>query len=355
VADQREGGIQWTDETWNPIRGCTRVSEGCRHCYAETVAHRFNGPGQPYEGLTTNGRWNGTIREVESAMDAPVRWKRPRRIFVNSMSDVFHPAVKTPTIRRIFDVMERASHHTFQVLTKRPERAVKLFDAGTLRELPNVHLGVSVENQAAADERIPLLLRIPAAVRFLSCEPLLGPVQITDAYDGNGGIYKPLVGLHWKRRDRPGLLAQHGPRIHWVIAGGESGPGSRPMHPEWVRSLRDQCVTSSVPFLFKQWGDWAPVSDMTEAQVNAVYRSNRKARDGADQDTYDELYGRTCTVDQLVLRSSGDHLAIDHPKAFWTDLPNGRTSCMQAFRVGKKAAGRLLAGRTWDEFPGGAA
>jgi protein gp37 len=257
--------IEWTDATWNPVRGCSRVSEGCRNCYAERVAARFSGPGMPYEGLAANGKWAGKTRLVADKLDQPLRWKRQRRIFVNSMSDLFHESLTDEQIDEVFAIMLATPRHTFQVLTKRPARmraystrlagfsttdpmSYGAFDLAraTIGEeprwpAPNVWLGVSVENQAAADERIPLLLETPAAVRFLSCEPLLGPVNLTMRDDE--------LGAKWP------TLAMG---IHWVIAGGESGPGARPCHPEWARSLRDQCAAAHVPFFFKQWGEFAP-------------------------------------------------------------------------------------------------
>ena len=282
--------IEWADATWNPVRGCTRVSEGCRNCYAERVAARFSGPGEPYEGLAERGvkgpRWTGKVRFVESALLQPLRWKRPRRIFVNSMSDLFHESLPDAAIDRIFAVMALAPQHTFMVLTKRPERmrdyvdtasgrvadAVQLMrtDRRAVGPLPhldpgarwwplaNVWLGVSVENQAAADERIPLLLATPAAKRFISAEPLLGEIDLTyapwpadrpkfpDTHDLSDG------------RDALRQIEPGGSRIDWVIVGGESGTGARPMHPDWVRSLRDQCAAARVPFFFKQWGEWVP-------------------------------------------------------------------------------------------------
>lgn len=195
--------ISWTDRTWNPIRGCSRVSEGCRFCYAEGVAYRFSGPGQPYEGLArkVNGRaaWTGKVRLVESALTEPLSWRKPARIFVNSMSDLFHEHVSDEFIAAVFGVMAAAPQHTFQVLTKRAERmrevvsalSVELVRECTLKltgrmirgdwmlPLPNVWLGVSCEDQQRADERIPLLLQTPAVVRFVSCEPLLGPIDLS--------------------------------------------------------------------------------------------------------------------------------------------------------------------------------
>lgn len=208
--------IEWTDATWNPVRGCTKVSPGCKHCYAETFAERFRGvPGHPFEQ-------GFDLRLVESAIDLPLKWRSPRRIFVNSMSDLFHEDVPDLFIRRVFDVMRRASQHEFQVLTKRSERM-----AGVVAGLDvpdNVWMGVSVENEKYVD-RINDLREVRAAVRFLSVEPLLGPIPQLD-----------LRG------------------IHWVIVGGESGPRARPMAPAWVRTIRDGCRREGVPFFFKQWG-----------------------------------------------------------------------------------------------------
>ena len=243
--------IEWSDSTWNPIGGCTRVSEGCRNCYAEIMAARFSDPGQWGHGLarrvtlpdgTTDHRWTGKMVLHDHRLDQPLRWKKPRRIFVNSTSDLFHENVPDEWIDRVFAVMALAPQHTFQVLTKRPARARDyMLAVGRCRSwlyesppvaanpsvrwrmpLPNVWLGTSVEDQATADARIPHLLATPAAVRFLSCEPLLGPVT-------------------------PDLT-----RIHWVIVGGESGPGARPMHPDWARGLRDQCEVAGVAFFMKQ-------------------------------------------------------------------------------------------------------
>jgi len=218
--------IEWTESTWNPVRGCARVSPGCEHCYAERMAHRFSGEGRPYEGLTVLGkkgpRWTGRVRLVEKALDEPLRWRRPRLVFVNSMSDLFHERVPLDFIERVFATMRTAEQHTFQVLTKRADRLVELADQ--LLWPDNVWMGVSVESDEYA-WRIDRLRQVPARVRFLSLEPLLGPLPQL-ALDG----------------------------IHWVIVGGESGPGARPMEEAWVRSIRRQCVAAEVPFFFKQWG-----------------------------------------------------------------------------------------------------
>lgn len=208
--------IEWTDATWNPVRGCTKVSPGCKHCYAETFAERFRGvPGHPFEH-------GFDLRLVEHAVELPLRWRAGRRIFVNSMSDLFHEEIPETYIRRIFDVMQRASQHQFQVLTKRAARMAQV--AAGLVLPSNVWMGVSVENDDYL-ARIGDLQRVQARVRFLSVEPLLGPI-----------LGLPLAG------------------IHWVIVGGESGPRARPMDPSWVRSIRDQCLLARVPFFFKQWG-----------------------------------------------------------------------------------------------------
>jgi protein gp37 len=208
--------IEWTDATWNPVRGCTKVSPGCKHCYAETFAERFRGvPGHPFgQGFD--------LRLVPEALGLPLRWRAGRRIFVNSMSDLFHEAVPSEFIGQVFAVMAKASQHRFQILTKRSARMAEVV-AG-LGVPRNVWLGVSVESEPYA-VRIDDLRLVNAAVRFLSVEPLLGPL--------------PSLNLRG---------------IHWVIVGGESGPRARPMAPEWARSVRDQCVAAGVPFFFKQWG-----------------------------------------------------------------------------------------------------
>jgi protein gp37 len=374
--------IEWTDATWNPIRGCTRVSEGCRNCYAETLAARFSdpatekGPAQWGHGLATRtskgARWTGKIDvAADATFLAPLRWKRPRRIFVNSLSDLFHEAVPDAVIDRVFAVMALSPQHTFQLLTKRPERMLAyieewLYDHDSGRRagigelyttlephpsvahvvnrprvlpLANIWLGVSVEDQAAADARIPLLLQTPAAKRFLSCEPLLGPVDlrwIAEPDEDKDGVIDALLGCNWidgmGRGEafhpvRPGHQGREMTRwvcsseaeildarkIDWVIAGGESGPGARPMHPEWVRGLRDQCAAAQVPFFFKQWGEWAP----------------------------------------------GDQVLPPPPWDWWRCWaeepipgPDGEEPYPMAFRCGKKRAGRTLDGVIHDGFPG---
>lgn len=208
--------IEWTEATWNPVTGCTKVSPGCAHCYAETFAERFRGvAGHPYER-----GFDLTIRR--DRLEVPLTWKKARMIFVNSMSDLFHPDIPLEFIVQVFQTMERANWHTFQVLTKRPERALEL--APRLPWPAHIWMGVSVETQHFL-HRLDTLRDIPASIRFVSCEPLLGPLTSIDLTN-----------------------------IDWVIAGGESGPRARPMKPAWVRNLRDECVSKEIPFFFKQWG-----------------------------------------------------------------------------------------------------
>lgn len=332
--------IEWTDETWNPVRGCSRVSEGCRNCYAEGVAARFTGAGMPYEGLitkTTKGpTWNGEIKLVPEKLDQPLRWTRPRRIFVNSMSDLFHPAVPDEFVDKVFAVMALAKQHTFQILTKRPDRMLRYFTHHFTRSkcsrkasefsgkrdsegggdisvsdgpfpLPNVWLGVSIEDQATADDRIPLLLKTPAAVRWISAEPLLGPVD--------------LPGLFYYGTERTGGVVPLRDRGHtqldWVVVGGESGPKARPMHSAWARGLRDQCVAAGVPFLFKQWGEWAPV----DLDANGGF------------------------CDWMIVDVDGNDDIPDHR------MPDDRLGEIAMRRAGKKSAGRLLDGTQHDGYP----
>lgn len=256
--------IGWTDATWNPTRGCEEVNDECANCYAKGVAARFSGPGLPYEGLARHSakrglpQWTGDLRFVPDALDRPLRWQRARCIFVNSMSDLFHRHVDSEHIAAVFGVMAAAQQHTFQILTKRPERAVQWFEwMGSLRvppmfatiyhaqrhsqhralrradwstpwPLPNVHIGVSAGRQKSADAFLPLLARIPAALRFVSCEPLLEQVDLR-AHLRDGGP-------------------------SWVIAGGESQRRARPCAQEWIEGIVEQCRRAKVPCFVKQLG-----------------------------------------------------------------------------------------------------
>ena len=228
--------IEWTDASWNPIAGCSKVSQGCKNCYAIRSAHRMQHT-LKYAGTTRETahgpEWTGKINPWPDVLEQPLRWKRPRRIFVNSMSDLFHPEMidkHIAVIGRVMDVIERCPQHVFQILTKRPENMRDFFqvigaEAGRDGAPPNAWVGVSVEDQPTANERIPVLLETPAVVRWLSCEPLLGPIGL-------------------------GFVTG---RVDWVVAGAESGPGARPCELDWIRDLRDQCVDAEVPFFFKQF------------------------------------------------------------------------------------------------------
>lgn len=343
-------------KTWNPTRGCRIHSQGCARCYAMRQAHRFSGPGGKYEGLTVltaaGPIWTGAGRLAIDMLDAPLRWKQPCTIFVDSMSDLFYEAFTDEEIAAVFGVMAACYWHTFIVLTKRAERLPKWFewiggDLGRINDgvraalkrddiavlptqrhgmvqgawpLPNVWLGVSVEDQKHADERIPYLLDTPAAVRLISAEPLLGPIDLTrvrafksppwpkpiggdpwlDVLCGEGMRPSPLTGV---------LIESHLDRhIDWCIVGGESGAGARPMHPQWARSLRDQCVAADVPYFFKQWGAWGE-------GPGGAFRAD----------------GSLCDFKEDRVIDCGEGFAL--------------------VRIGKKLAGRELDGRTWDEFP----
>ena len=213
-------GIEWTDKTWNPTTGCSKVSPGCKFCYAETITKRF--PKTFSEGFKF------TVHR--DRLDEPKRWKKPSRIFVNSMSDLFHEQMPLDFLAQIFEVMAECPQHTFQILTKRHERLLEVSEMGIIKWPPNVWMGVSVENQKYV-KRVDFLRKVPAAVRFLSCEPLLGDLDLD--LDG----------------------------IHWVITGGESGPRHRPIKEEWVISIRDQCDEAGVAFFHKQWGGVRPKSN----------------------------------------------------------------------------------------------
>lgn len=352
--------IEWTEQVWNPIVGCTVHSAGCTNCYAMRMAHRLQGMAEMaqtglahYLGTTkkvnANPVWTGKLGFSEAALLAPLRRKKPTRWFVNSMSDLFHQDVPDEWIDRVFAVMALCPQHTFQVLTKRSARmreycqsrfetewgsealceaieAIDEFksDAGGDHDapLPNVWLGVSVEDQRAADERVPDLLATPAAVRWLSCEPLLGPVKLFGGTQDRKQIWNWLSGeigtMHF---DGPDF--DYGPKLDWIVAGGESGPNARPMHPDWARSLRDQCAEAGVPFFFKQWGEWELSLD--------------RERDDPDW------------------RADYSNNYVDHGKSRWLNYEGGRGFHGERFvvmrKVGKKAAGRLLFGITHDAMP----
>jgi len=242
--------IEWTDETWNPIIGCSRVSAGCQHCYAERVARRLAKikHTRQYAGvLNKRGEWNGSTTLVESQLDKPLHWRTPRRVFVGSMGDLFHESVDRQWIHAVWRIMIAAHWHRYMILTKRPRR-MQLEVARALLPLPNVALGVSAENQETANERIPTLLECPAAYRFVSVEPMLSYV------DPGKGLMCREPSCHKSQTCGPDCRSWEG--VDLVICGGESGPGARFIHPDWARQLRNDCQAAGVPFMFKQWGDY---------------------------------------------------------------------------------------------------
>lgn len=345
--------IEWTDATWNPITGCSVVSAGCKHCYAMKLAgtRLQNHPSR--QGLTVDTKngpvWTGDVRLNSEWLDQPIRWARQRMVFVCAHADLFHESVPDEWIDAIFGVMwaclygrNERDGHIFQVLTKRAERMRDYFKTdrreawarsavnygggtdpdGVWDQVigfdgphPRIWLGVSVENQETSDERIPMLLDTPAAVRWISAEPLLGPINLRAVEHPNYSVLADALGGVDSRGTGWGESIQPGPTLDWVVVGGESGPCSRPMHPEWARSLRDQCAKTGTPFMFKQWGEYSGADGITA-----------KARDWKMVDdngrTLQEA-GSTANMGPVI------HMA----------------------KIGKKAAGRLLDGIEHNGFP----
>ncbi|MCW5727231.1 phage Gp37/Gp68 family protein [Parvibaculum sp.] len=381
-------GIEWTHaprrkgESWNPVRAgtqpiatpegrvyaragwhCEHVSEGCRNCYAEGINRRL-GTGLDFK---PGHRGDIDIFLDEKLLTDPLRWQKPRSVFLSSMTDIFADFVSDEMLDRIFAVMALAPQHYFLVLTKRPERMRAYIESGCsdpdrdgsmplhsarmrawwhmcsegeqgsktrfagiperpLWPLQNVGLGVSVEDQAAADQRIPHLLATPAGTRFVSAEPLLGPVDLRDMCNGHY-FFNALTGARWHDAEG-GAHDMNGERLDWVIAGGESGDGARPMHPDWLRSLRDQCAQAETAFFFKQWGEWLP----WEPEHGPCWKS----QSGRSEDHH------------ALFPADWDN------QTKWDDglwaVNAGETQA--AFeRVGKKAAGAMLDGREHREFP----
>lgn len=296
--------IEWADRVWNPVTGCSKVSIGCKHCYAERMAKRLAGRcGYPAERPFS-------VTVHEDRITEPLRWRKSAMIFVCSMSDLFHQDVPERTIIDVLSTIAEAHYrglkHTFLILTKRPERMLDVLTSPTVHNdvwlqtsrgvnaerapwpLPNLWLGVSAENQPTAAERIPFLLDTPAALRFVSCEPLLGPVSL----------------MGYRREAGNGCWDSWLDDLDWVIAGGESGPRAHPAHPDWIRQLRDECDSKGVPFYFKQWGEWAP---RTECDLSACSGKLRE-----------------------VLMNPGE---------------------IPVYKVGKRIAGRSIDDRTWEQFP----
>jgi protein gp37 len=383
--------IEWTDATWNPITGCAVVSPGCTNCYAMKLAGTRLRHHPSRAGLTRDTKagpvWTGEVRFNEQWLLDPLRWTKPRRIFVCAHADLFGEDVPDEWIDRIFAVMALAPQHQFQVLTKRAERMRAWFSPdryrrharaerirkqmqiirpgriGGLPEWPllNVWLGVSVEDQARADERIPHLLATPAAVRWLSCEPLLGPVDLTrlnfgrdeaqarevycrseDAVTAFTSWWNGLTGefTACEEEGEATDLRPHGAAhidypagLDWVVAGGESGPGARPMHPDWARSLRDQCAAAGVPFLFKQWGEWAPGDAFGLDADRPFSDKHGNVRDWMSR----YVVARRGHADER-----GDRLRAHSFTGHATNL---------VYAVGKKRAGRMLDGVQHDGYP----
>jgi protein gp37 len=368
--------IEWTDATWNPITGCSVVSPGCTNCYAMKLAGGRLQHHPTRKGLTTPSKagpvWTGDVRLNEAHMLDPLRWTRARRIFVCAHGDLFHESVPDEWIDRAFVVMALTERHTFQVLTKRADRmraylstpwrgahiwklattnpifsTVGMQYRGDIWPLPNVWLGVSAEDQARLDERVPDLIATPAALRFVSLEPLLGPIDLTTVQAPRyvpadhdldwkfnaletGDYYQFQDGLgFWEGGDGPDRLH----RLDWVIVGGESGPRARPMHPDWARGIRDACAAAGVPFHFKQWGAWREFGHDDGPEVEQVDVGSEEAAAIAAI----SINGAWLTADGRFYRNP-----LDLPE----NVP-GRL--MEA--VGKKAAGRVLDGRLHDAMP----
>ena len=310
--------IEWTDRVWNPITGCTKVSQGCKNCYAEREWPRLSAnPKTVYFGRAFTD-----VLCHHERLEQPIRWRKPSRIFVNSMSDLFHPDVPTEFLNKVWATMILSPQHTFQILTKRPERMLEYVSSiperaheiaqaskhilngkswldgdrtygfveaiAEFSPVQNIWLGVSAENQETANERISLLLKTPAAIRFVSIEPMLGAISLHEYY----------------KEEEDSCWSIWTDYLDWVICGGESGSNARPMHPSWAKSLRDQCVAAEVPFMFKQWGEWYPLYQADEA----------------------DNYSKKC---EMIEDESGVRL----------------------MKIGKKSAGRLLDGFLHDEYP----
>ena len=383
-------GITWTEETWNPIVGCSIVSKGCTNCYAMSWAgQRMDGnPNAPHYAGTTkqvNGKhvWTGKLAQAsEATLLKPLRWKRPRMIFVNSMSDLFHEDMPEAWIDQVLAVMALTPQHTYQILTKRPDRmkayltdmdadriasvaariwggnnpddiyrqAFEAAFSGATYVLRNVWLGVSIEDQATADQRIPDLLDTPAAVRWISAEPLLGPVDLSrikapdDPEDPDGRYTMNVLSAddyyteHFEDSCNSGTDGPERERIDWVVAGGESGTSARPMHPDWVRQLRDQCAAEErpVPFFFKQWGEWAPQLGSIE-----IFEAGERSRY-----RWAEWCQGRCDGNLKPLPDAWEFR--DQPMWFeHEDMDETQT----LIRVGKKTAGDLLDGVQHHNWP----
>lgn len=372
--------IEWADKTWSPIIGCDRVSPGCDSCYAISTARIRESNPHPsiaaaFAGTTQDTDhgvdWSGQVNLLDDRLTEPLRWKTGRKVFVNSLSDLFHKNVPDEFIAKVFAVMALTPYHSYQLLTKRHARMRALLNrrdfavavrtemyvldrdatlsAHEVWPLPNLWLGVSVENQQWADTRIPALLDTPAAIRWISAEPLLGPVDLTTWTNPWNravahskahpthilGPYDDGTDIAHIDCDTCDFDTAHG-GLSWVVAGGESGPKARPMHPDWARSLRNQCAASNIPFLFKQWGTWgvdAPLDDQGRLLNTRRGLGVTVANDGTVYQPGDLSYPDGPRYVEAI--------RAGHDRAHLTGM----------YRLGKKAAGRQLDGRTWDQFP----
>jgi protein gp37 len=360
-----KSNIEWTQDTWNPIVGCSILTPGCTHCYAMKMAARIEAmnaearergkkaAAPQYDGTTrlVKGKpvWTGKLALADNVLLQPLKRKKPTMFFVNSMSDLFHEDCPDAWIDLVFAVMALCPQHSFQVLTKRAERMQRWFadveradhvglamltlvdriPHGHRRvpwPLPNVWLGVSTERQKEADERIPLLLQTPAAVRFISAEPLLGPIDLRHlTREGINGAFIDSALDGFRSNGYGGSM---GPKLDWVIVGGESGPDARPMHPDWARALKVQCEAAGVKFFFKQWGHWSPTHpDWPAAVPHAV------ANDGTVYLSTDIAFPDGPRYGEAVRKN--------HDKARLTSM----------YPIGKAKAGRALDGIEYNEMP----
>jgi len=335
--------IEWCDTTWNVVAGCSKISPGCKFCYAERMAKRQVAMGCARGGDNTatwiaysdainpkTGKWSGEIALRYDQLDKPLHWKEPRRIFLCSMSDLFHEKVPFSFTDKIFDVMYKCPRHTFLILTKRPKQALSF--VGEKGEywftLPNVHFGISISNQAEADEKIPILLQIPAAVRWLSIEPMLGAIDLRCVIVGprRRCVFDCLRGT---AASEIGVIKETVcGTINSVIVGGESGPGARPMHPDWPRNIRDQCVAANVPFYFKQWGAWEIANKENATRNGYVVTESRQGF--------------------LTPYNKKKFVNLNGDGSYYRDNPQPNSIAMA--RVGKKKAGCILDGKIWKQL-----
>ena len=394
--------IEWTDATWNPVTGCSVVSPGCTNCYAMKLAGTRLAHHPSRAGLTRDTKagpvWTGEVRFNEKWLMQPLKWKRQRMVFVCAHGDLFHESIPDEWIDRAFAVMALAPQHTFQVLTKRatrmsrysndpntPKRVAAVIIGMAMRSeisggqtlaplgsrlhesdpefvkwpIQNIWNGVSTEDQRRADERIPDLLATPAAVRWVSAEPLLGPIDFRNIVPAERYEVDALTGYDF---DQGGVRN----RLDWVVVGGESGPGARPMHPDWARSIRDQCADAGTPFFFKQFGDWAPTGGV-DVYCHGPGKNQRKfpasdgvamlrdgricMRDFSVAEHQRRILSGAATDSRAVIidpRAVGEFIVSSDDAGRANDNPLGY---QWLYCVGKKHAGRILDGRTHDEQP----